>query len=69
MLSQKQKNKHEVIEILKTLLKQSNSKGLSSSVDLMDITWLEWTIVNGTAQEVAILIESRLPPDPLTGMS
>ena len=61
-------NKAEVIQILETFLKQSNSNGLD--VSTLDVsTWLGWTVVNGTAHDVKDLISSKLPPDPLMGMS
>ena len=71
-LSAEQKqNKAEVIQILETLLTQPNSKGLSfptSDQELDGISWLGWTVVNGTAQDVKDLIRSQLSPDPLMGM-
>ena len=61
-------NKAEIIQILETFLKQSNSNGLD--VSTLDVsTWLGWTVVNGTAHEVEDLIRSKLPLDPLIGMS
>ena len=66
--AKKKENKAEVIQILKTILKQSNSNGLD--VSTLDVsTWLGWTVVNGTAHDVKDLISSKLPPDPLMGMS
>ena len=70
-LSVKQKeNKAEVIKILETFLKQSNSNGLDvSTLDQDGFSWLGWTVVNGTAHDVKDSISSKLPPDPLMGMS
>ena len=65
--------KDEVISILEEALKQSNIAGLSArkfdgQMQCDEITWLGWTVVNGTAEDVAFLINSRLPPNPLLGM-
>ena len=70
-LSTKQnENKAEVIKILETFLRQSNSNGLDvSTLDQDGFSWLGWTVVNGTAHDVKDLISSKLPPDPLMGMS
>ena len=69
-LSAKQKeNKTEVIQILETFLKQSNSNGLDvSTFDQDGFSWLGWTVVNGTAHDIAALIKSKQPYDPLLGM-
>ena len=32
-------------------------------------SWLGWTVVNGTAEDVAALISSRQPFDPLLGIT
>ena len=69
--AEQKKNKVEVIKILKTLLKQSNSNGLNDSTshrELDGLSWLGWTVANGTAHDVKDLISSKLPPDPLMGM-
>ena len=69
---QQKENKVEVIKILETFLKQSNSKGLSaptSDQEVNCLSWLGWNVVNGTAHDVNDLISSKLPPDPLMGMS
>ena len=69
---QQKENKVEVIKILETFLKQSNSNGLDVSTfhrELDGLSWLGWTVVNGTARDVKDLISSKLPPDPLMGMS
>ena len=74
MLTVQQKEyKLEVILILDEALKKSNIDGLSArqcddQIQCDDITWLGWTVVNGTTKDVASLINSRLPPDPLLGM-
>ena len=65
-------NKAEVIKILETFLRQSNSNGLDVSTfdrELDGLSWLGWTVVNGIAHDVKDLISSKLPPDPLMGMS
>ena len=70
--SKKKENKAEVIQILETFLKQSNSNGLGVSTsdrELDGFSWLGWTVANGTAHEVEDLIRSKLPVDPLIGMS
>ena len=71
----------EVFEILDTFLKQSNSIGLSDlkpdrESDDNSLTWLGWTVVNGSAEDVVVLIKSKSEPDgarlvadPLMGMS
>ena len=69
---QQKENKVEVIRILETFLKQSNSKELSvptSDQEVDGFSWLGWTVVNGTTHDVKDLISSKLPPDPLMGMS
>ena len=70
--AKKKENKVEVIKILETFLKQSNSEGLSaptSDQEVNCLSWLGWNVVNGTAHDVNDLISSKLPPDPLMGMS
>ena len=88
ILSDEQKeNKLEVIKILETFLKQSNSEGLKVETsgriairnmskkktkqeeDEENFSWFGWTVVNGSAHDVATLIRSKLPFDPLMGMS
>ena len=71
-------NKLEVIQILKCFLKQSNIMGFSVSIsdqeqlkeinDTKHFSWLGWTIANGPADDVASLIKSKLPDDPLLGL-
>ena len=72
-LSTEQKeNIAEVIKILETFLKQSNSNGLGAPIPdraLDGFSWLGWTVVNGTAHDVEDLIRSKLPVDPLMGTS
>ena len=70
----RKENKLEVITILGKFLKQSNSKGLSvptwdREIDDNGFSWLGWTVVNGTADDVAALIKSKQPYDPLLGES
>ena len=70
--TQQNENKAEVIQILETFLKQSNSNGLDVSrldQEFDGFSWLGWTVVYGTAHDVKDLISSKLPPDPLMGMS
>ena len=69
---QQKENKVEVIKILETFLKQSNSHGFgvpTSDQEVDALSWLGWTVVNGTAHDVKNLINSKLPVDPLMGMS
>ena len=67
--------KLEVIQILGEFLKQSNSNGLLVPTwdreidDINGISWLGWTVINGTAHDIAALIKSRQPYDPLLGKS
>ena len=68
------RNKLEVITILGKFLKQQNSNGLSvptwdREIDNNGFSWLGWTVVNGTAEDVAALIKSKQPYDPLLGKS
>ena len=70
---EQQENKLEVIKILGQFLKKSNSKGLSvptwdREIDDNGFSWLGWTVVNGTAHDIAALIKSKQPYDPLLGM-
>ena len=67
-------NKHKVIKILGEFLRKKNSDGLV--VPTWDrerednaFSWLGWTVVNGTAEDVKALIESKQPFDPLLGMA
>ena len=68
------RNKLEVITILGKFLKQQNSNRLSvptwdREIDNNGFSWLGWTVVNGTAEDVAALIKSKQPYDPLLGKS
>ena len=75
LTGEQQKNKLEVITILGRFLKKPNSKGLSvptwdREIDddgMLPFSWLGWTVLNGTAEDVAALIGSRQPYDPLLG--
>ena len=74
LTGKQQENKLEVIKILGQFLKKSNSKGLSvptwdREIDDNGFSWLGWTVVNGTAHDIAALIKSKQPYDPLLGMS
>ena len=69
---EKKRKKHEVITILGQFLKRSNSNGLSVAtwdreIDDNGFSWLGWTVVNGAAEDVAALIRSKQPYDPLLG--
>ena len=74
-LSESQKrNKLEVITILGKFLSRPNSNGLSvptwdREIDNNGFSWLGWTVVNGTAEDVVALIKSKQPYDPLLGKS
>ena len=74
-LSESQKrNKLEVITILGKFLKQPNNEGLhvptwDREIDDNGFSWLGWTVVNGSAEDVAALIKSKQPYDPLLGKS
>ena len=72
LTGQQQKNKLEVITILGKFLKNTGSNGLSvptwdRELDDNGFSWLGWTVVNGTAEDVAALIKSKQPFDPLLG--
>ena len=72
LTAKQEENTFEVMKILETFLKKSNSAGLSDTsdreTDYNNLTWLGWTVVNGTANDVAALIKSKLTDDPLLGM-
>ena len=70
------KKKHEVIKILGEFLRKPSSKGLvvptwDREMDPRKIdngfSWLGWTVMNGTADDVVALIRSKQPYDPLLG--
>ena len=70
------KKKHKVIKMLGEFLRKPNSEGLvvptwDREMDPRDIdngfSWLGWTVMNGTADDVAALIRSKQPYDPLLG--
>ena len=75
LTGEQQKNKLEVITILGRFLKKPNSKGLSvptwdREIDddgMLPFSWLGWTVRNGTAFDIAALIKSKQPYDPLLG--
>ena len=75
LTGEQQKNKLEVITILGKFLKESNAKGLGvvptwdREIDDNGFSWLGWTVVNGTAHDIAALIKSKQPYDPLLGKS
>ena len=75
-------NKLKVITILGEFLKKSDSRGLAvptwdreideendKGFKLNDngFSWLGWTVMNGTADDVAALVRSKQPYDPLLG--
>ena len=72
--AEEKKKKLEVIKILGEFLRKPNSK-TRDVVPTWDrerddnaFSWLGWTVVNGTAEDVAALISSKQPFDPLLGM-
>ena len=72
LTGQQKKNKLEVIKILGEFLRQPNSEGFvvptwDRERDDNAFSWLGWTVVNGTADDVAALISSKQPFDPLLG--
>ena len=72
LTGKQQENKLEVITILGRFLRRSNSIGLSvptwdREIEDNGFSWLGWTVVNGTAEDVAALIKSKQPYDPLLG--
>ena len=72
-LNKKQKeNKLEVIKILGEFLRKPNNGEVVPTWDRERddnaFSWLGWTVVNGTAEDVAALISSKQPFDPLLGM-
>ena len=72
LTGEQQKNKLEVIKILGEHLRKPNSEGLivptwDRERDDNAFSWLGWTVVNGTAEDVAALIASTQPFDPLLG--
>ena len=60
-------NKLEVIQILGEFLRKSNIPTWNREIDDNGFSWLGWTVVNGTADDVAALIKSKQPFDPLLG--
>ena len=72
LTEKQQQNKLEVIKILGKFLKKPNSKGLrvptwDREIDGKGFSWLGWTVVNGAALDIAAVIESQQPYDPLLG--
>ena len=71
LTGEQQKKKLEVITILGKFLKKSN-RGYSvptwdREIEDDGFSWLGWTVVNGTAADIAALIKSKQPYDPLLG--
>ena len=65
-------NKLKVIKMLGEFLRKPNSERLNvptwnREIDDNGFSWLGWTVVNGTADDVAALISSQQPFDPLLG--
>ena len=74
LTGEQQKKKLEVITILGKFLKKSKNRGLSVPTWDREIgdngfSWLGWTVLNGTAHDIAALIKSKQPHDPLLGTS
>ena len=72
LTGQQHKNKLEVITILGKYLKKTDGNGMivptwDREHDDNGISWLGWTVVNGTAEDVVALIKSKQPFDPLLG--
>ena len=72
LTGEEKEKKLEVITILGKFLRQKNSDGLQiptwdREIDDNGFSWLGWTVVNGTADDVAALIKSKQPYDPLLG--
>ena len=74
LTGEEQKNKLKVITILGKFLRKSKNtpRGLSfptwdREIDDDGFSWLGWTVLNGTAFDIAALIESKQPYDPLLG--
>ena len=81
LTGERKEKKLKVIKILGEFLRKptkiyTNSEGLKEVFvptwdrerDDNAFSWLGWTVVNGTADDVAALIESKQPFDPLLGM-
>ena len=70
-----QKKKLKVITILGQFIKKSSFKGYGDQIwdreiddnGMLPFSWLGWTVKNGTAEDVAALIKSQQPYDPLLG--
>ena len=72
LTGEEKEKKLEVITILGKFLRKKNSDGLriptwDREIDDNGFSWLGWTVVNGTAEDVAALIKSKQPYDPLLG--
>ena len=76
LTGEQQKKKLKVITILGQFLKKSSEYG-NKGVPIWDreidddgmlpFSWLGWTVQNGTAEDIAALIMSKQPYDPLLG--
>ena len=69
LTGERKKNKLKVIEILGGFLRKSNCPTWDRERDDNAFSWLGWTVVNGTAEDVAALIASKQPFDPLLGLT
>ena len=67
LTGERKQNKLKVIEILGGFLRKSNCPTWDRERDDNAFSWLGWTVVNGTAEDVAALIASTQPFDPLLG--
>ena len=73
LTGERKENKLKVIKILGEFLRKSNSPSGGCPTwdrerDDNAFSWLGWTVVNGTAEDVAALISSTQPFDPLLGI-
>ena len=72
LTGEQQKNKLEVITILGQFLRKPDRRGLivpkwDREIGDKGFSWLGWTVLNGTAADIAALIKSKQPYDPLLG--
>ena len=68
LTGERKENKLKVIKILGEFLRKSESLTWDRERDDNAFSWLGWTVVNGTAEDVAALISSKQPFDPLLGI-
>ena len=70
LTGEQQKNKLKVITILGQFLKKSSFELWDREIDddgMFPFSWLGWTVQNGTAEDIAAVIKSKQPYDPLLG--